>query len=150
MDQGNPQAGWYDDPEQPGTLRWWDGTAWTDHRQAAPEASAPQVPQTPQPAPQAYSATPGAGASATAGAATIDTWLWQSIVVTVLCCMPLGIVGIVMASQAQTAIGQGDLVTAAAKAKQAKTFSLIGAGIGLVLVIGFMLLWIVPAVMFGF
>lgn len=29
-----PPAGWYDDPEGPGQ-RWWDGTAWTEHRQGA-------------------------------------------------------------------------------------------------------------------
>ncbi|WP_026423484.1 phospholipid scramblase-related protein [Actinokineospora inagensis] len=31
----NPQPGWY--PESPGstTLRWWDGTQWTNHTQAA-------------------------------------------------------------------------------------------------------------------
>ncbi len=23
-----PPAGWYDDPQQPGRLRWWDGSAW--------------------------------------------------------------------------------------------------------------------------
>jgi len=27
---GTP-AGWYDDPEQPGQQRYWDGTAWTEH-----------------------------------------------------------------------------------------------------------------------
>jgi hypothetical protein len=26
-----PVAGWYDDPAQPSRLRYWDGTAWTDH-----------------------------------------------------------------------------------------------------------------------
>lgn len=27
-----PQSGWYDDPEQPWTWRYWDGTRWTEHR----------------------------------------------------------------------------------------------------------------------
>jgi hypothetical protein len=30
------QAGWYQDPTQPGLLRWWDGTRWSDH--SAPAA----------------------------------------------------------------------------------------------------------------
>jgi hypothetical protein len=30
-----PPPGWYDDPSPKGKSRkrWWDGTAWTDHRQ---------------------------------------------------------------------------------------------------------------------
>jgi hypothetical protein len=31
----NPPPGWYADPGAPG-LRWWDGTRWTDHRNAPP------------------------------------------------------------------------------------------------------------------
>jgi hypothetical protein len=34
------EAGWYDYTEAPGTLRWWDGTTWTDHRHPAPTAGA--------------------------------------------------------------------------------------------------------------
>jgi hypothetical protein len=30
-----PQAGWYDDPEHPQMIRWWDGTQWTPHRKPA-------------------------------------------------------------------------------------------------------------------
>jgi TM2 domain-containing membrane protein YozV len=37
-------AGWYPDPEVPGQQRYWDGTAWTEHRAIA----------TPQPAPPGY------------------------------------------------------------------------------------------------
>ena len=30
-------AGWYQDPEQQGQIRYWDGHGWTEHRQATPE-----------------------------------------------------------------------------------------------------------------
>lgn len=29
---GLPEAAWHDDPEDPTQLRYWDGTAWTEHR----------------------------------------------------------------------------------------------------------------------
>lgn len=32
------RAGWYAVPAEPGTMRFWDGTAWTDHRQPLPPA----------------------------------------------------------------------------------------------------------------
>jgi hypothetical protein len=36
-------AGWFDDPESPGVLRWWDGSAWTEHRAPKPSAVQQQV-----------------------------------------------------------------------------------------------------------
>src|SRR5918996_4820521 len=39
-----PPPGWYPDPHAPHLERWWDGTAWTEHRRA------PEVPGPPQPA----------------------------------------------------------------------------------------------------
>ncbi|MEV7771537.1 DUF2510 domain-containing protein [Kitasatospora sp. NPDC086791] len=72
MTTGSAPSGWYEDPSgQPDTLRWWDGSTWTDKVQAkpggggtpaspfpghvaqnaaAPAAAAPTVPA-PQPAP---------------------------------------------------------------------------------------------------
>ncbi|MFJ7333537.1 DUF2510 domain-containing protein [Streptomyces sp. NPDC101116] len=38
-----PPPGWYPDPHAPHRQRWWDGTAWTEHR------SAPGAPAAPQP-----------------------------------------------------------------------------------------------------
>jgi hypothetical protein len=32
--------GWYPDPEEPGSLRWWDGTNWTEHRHRPPTEEA--------------------------------------------------------------------------------------------------------------
>lgn len=79
-----------------------------------------------------YSAPGYGGPGAYGGAAPkIDPWLWQSIVVTLLCCLPLGIVGIIFAAQAQTELGRGNYGEAQAKAKQAKTFTIIGFAIGL-------------------
>ncbi|MDX3643867.1 DUF2510 domain-containing protein [Streptomyces sp. MB09-02B] len=42
----SPPPGWYRDPSFPLTERWWDGTAWTDHRRQ-PEQPVPPVPQPP-------------------------------------------------------------------------------------------------------
>lgn len=35
----HPVADWYPDPMSPGVLRYWDGSAWTDHRAPAPAAA---------------------------------------------------------------------------------------------------------------
>lgn len=33
-------AGWYEDPSDPGQVRWWNGIAWTDHTQPKPDLDA--------------------------------------------------------------------------------------------------------------
>ena len=41
-------AGWYSDPDGSGGQRYWDGSAWTEHRApAAPEPAAPSQPEVP-------------------------------------------------------------------------------------------------------
>jgi uncharacterized RDD family membrane protein YckC len=44
-------AGWYQDPENPTAQRYWDGSAWTEHR--INETPLPDPPSTPQQAPSA-------------------------------------------------------------------------------------------------
>ena len=36
-------ANWYPDPNSPGTLRYWDGQAWTEHTAPDPNAAAPDA-----------------------------------------------------------------------------------------------------------
>lgn len=64
-----PPADWYPDPEQPGQLRYWDGTQWTDHR--APGTGAPATQPT-QPA-WGEQPTPAWGQPAPWGAAAPAT-----------------------------------------------------------------------------
>jgi hypothetical protein len=50
MTQASPPAGWYDDPATPQQLRYWSGSAWTDHTQP----NVPVPPQPPAPPPPQY------------------------------------------------------------------------------------------------
>jgi hypothetical protein len=58
-------------------------------------------------------------------------WLGLSIASTLLCCMPLGVVGIVFAAQAMGAHSRGDYYETAEKISKAKAFTFWSVGIGL-------------------
>lgn len=125
-----PQAGWYPDPSDPSLQRYWDGTKWTEH--TAPAAGAADQSS---PAAGGGASWPQGGTSAPTGGSAPDTWLWQSIVATLFCCLPAGVVGIIYAAQAQSAIGTGDYATATAKASTARTWTLVSVGLGVVTII---------------
>lgn len=86
---------------------------------------------TPPPAPpSSFGSAPPAAAGA-----TIPNYLWQSIVVTLCCCLPLGIVSIIFAAQVNSKLAQGDIAGARDASQKAKMFALIGFGVGLVIII---------------
>lgn len=62
-------------------------------------------------------------------------WLVESILVTVLCCLPFGVAGIVFASQVNSKYDNGDHAGAEKASKQAKTWTLVGAISGFVFLI---------------
>ncbi len=93
-----------------------------------------------------YGATTGGGASM---GGKPKNYLVESILVTLCCCLPLGIVGIVFAAQVDGKWNSGDQAGAIAAADNAKKFTLIGFGIGLLLnivVIGVQIFMAVGAV----
>jgi len=105
---------------------------------AGPVASTPYAPpvsQAPSPYPHAVGPIPN--------------YLWQSIVVTLLCCLPFGVVAIVFAAKVDSLRNAGDIQGALAASKNAKTWCMIGGGIGLLLVLAWIALAIVGAAVGG-
>lgn len=144
----SPAAGWYPDPEQPGQQRYWDGQQWTEHRAPLEGGTGPSQPawsdqqQGWSGQQQGWSGQPVHGAVA----GNVDTWLWQSIVATVLCCLPAGVVGIVFAAQANSAKNVGDVATAREKARIARIWTLVSVGFGVVVILLFFVFGIFGAI----
>ncbi|MDR2058232.1 MAG: CD225/dispanin family protein [Dysgonamonadaceae bacterium] len=59
------------------------------------------------------------------------TWLVESILVTLFCCLPFGIVGIVNASKVESAFYAGNMQEALRLSNEAGKWTKIGFGIGL-------------------
>ena len=60
----------------------------------------------------------------------INTWMVPSILATIFCCLPFGIVSIVYASKANGALGAGDFQQAQENADKAKLWFWLAFGIG--------------------
>jgi hypothetical protein len=69
------------------------------------------------------------------GGAPIPNYLWQSIAVTILCCLPAGIVAIVNATRVQSRQQMGDIQGALDASRRARTWCIVSLVVGLVLVV---------------
>ena len=76
----------------------------------------------------------------------IPNYLVQSILVTLFCCLPLGIPAIVFAAQVNGKVQSGDIPGALAASKNAKLWCWISFGLGLLVAIGYIVLIIIGAV----
>ncbi|WP_405932844.1 DUF2510 domain-containing protein [Streptomyces sp. NBC_00827] len=72
-----PPPGWYRDPSYPLVERWWDGTAWTDHRR---EPEIPQQPSARPEFPQANSGRAKAVALVVAGAVLVTSIVTGAVI----------------------------------------------------------------------
>ena len=76
----------------------------------------------------------GAGTAAPPGT-QVPNYLIQSILVTLCCCLPLGVVGIIFAAQVNSKLAQGDIAGARDASQKAKLFTMIGFIIGLIVIV---------------
>jgi hypothetical protein len=97
----------------------------------------PQYPQTP--IAQAYTQPPPPMAQPIG--TPIPNYLVQAILVTVLCCLPFGIVSIIYAAQVNSKLAVGDVAGALASSRSAKLWAWVGFGIGA--------FWVVAAILFA-
>lgn len=65
----------------------------------------------------------------------VPNYLWQSIVVTVLCCWPLGIPAIVYAAKVDGLRARGDIHGAIAASTSAKNWCLVSVGIWVLIMV---------------
>jgi len=79
--------------------------------------------------------TPGSAFGTQPPAQQIPNYLWQSIVVTLCCCLPFGIVAIIFAAQVNDKLRRGDVGGAMHASKQAKMWCLIALGCGLLVAV---------------
>ena len=127
-------------PEQPQTP--------PEQPQTPPEQpqTPPVQPQTPLAQPQTPPAQPQTPPAQPAGPQINQTpYLVCSILVTLLCCLPFGIAGIIFATKINSALMNGDYAAAQAAAKKSKLFSIIGAAGGLLFFIIYFVLIFVGA-----
>ena len=61
----------------------------------------------------------------------IPNYLWQSIVVTIVCCLPLGIPAIVYATRVNSYLLQGNTAAAAEASGKAKMWCWIAVAVGI-------------------
>jgi hypothetical protein len=72
-------------------------------------------------------------------------WLVESILVTIFCCLPFGIAGIVNAANVNSRAAAGDYEGAVRAAKEAAKWTKIGFFVGL----GIVVLYIIAVFLFG-
>jgi len=101
-------------------------------------SSAPPPPPPPPPPPASqvsYTPPPRPSYGAPAPATPIPNYLIQSILVTLCCCLPLGVVAIIFAAQVNSKLAAGDIAGAQSASANARMFCWIAFGLGLVLVV---------------
>ena len=92
---------------------------------------------------QEWTPPPNSGAPA-----SVPNYLVPAII-SLFCCLPLGIVGVIFAAQVNGKVAAGDTAGALDAAKKAKMFSFIAIGLGLLGIVGYVLFVVIMGVGMG-
>lgn len=74
------------------------------------------------------------------------TWLVESILVTLFCCLPFGIIGIINASKVESRFFAGAVDEAMKASQDAAKWTKIGFFVGLGVIVLYLILWLVVGV----
>jgi Interferon-induced transmembrane protein len=92
---------------------------------------------------QEWTPPPASGAPA-----NVPNYLIPAII-SLFCCLPLGVVGVIFAAQVNGKVAAGDTQGAMDSSKKAKLFSFIAIGLGLAFVICYVLFFVIMGVSMG-
>jgi hypothetical protein len=93
---------------------------------------------------QEWTPPPSSGAPV----ASVPNYLIPAII-SLFCCLPLGVVGVIFAAQVNGKVAAGDTVGALDASKKAKLFSFIAIGLGLLGIVGYVLFVVIMGVGMG-